>query len=564
MKKLLFAVLFFAASLGAFSQNTIWNHPLYNGNLHGTKTIFDVSSSQTRAVWFDTLESQLVKDSLFASYAFVRKMVDSLVSTSPSGSVPQSRTLTINGTTFDLSANRTWSISAGVSSVFGRVNVVTAQSGDYTAAQVTNAVDQTGSYTNPSWLVSLPWSKITSTPTTISTYGITDAYTKTQSDANYFPLTGGLLSNSSNGWVGLPTLTSSPAPISNVIQIYQDSAHNRAYRYGSGFIREFVGNISANRTVTWFDATDTIANRAWVIALVAGYTPLGSGVDFVYDSSTHQGAGTGASPFSLLTQSKIVPGYYTAPTVHITNKGIIDSILNGTGSVGPFLFLPTQSTFVGNPTGGIYVFDSAGFNWRRPDGLLRTIDWQTISVNRRATFPDTSFTAAGQNIQNSFSVGQIISFSGTNQLMLKNGTGFSVFNQASNGGLSIALSGNNLTVPNTNTSNLTTGTGSTLTLGGALNLKRVGKADVAYTASATADCIIEYTSLTASRAVTAPGSPATGLVLIIKDAAGNAGTFNITFVGTLDGVSNPALVDTNKGCRGIYYNGTNWQTLFKF
>jgi len=31
-----------------------------------------------------------------------------------------------------------------------------------------------GSYTNPSWIVSLPWSKVTATPTTLSGYGITD------------------------------------------------------------------------------------------------------------------------------------------------------------------------------------------------------------------------------------------------------------------------------------------------------------------------------------------------------------------------------------------------------
>jgi hypothetical protein len=36
-----------------------------------------------------------------------------------------------------------------------------------------------GSYTNPSWLVSIPWSKITSTPTTIGGYGITDGVTLT-------------------------------------------------------------------------------------------------------------------------------------------------------------------------------------------------------------------------------------------------------------------------------------------------------------------------------------------------------------------------------------------------
>lgn len=62
-----------------------------------------------------------------------------------------------------------------ITSVFTRTGAVTAQTGDYTAAQVTNAVSTTGSYTNPSWLVSIPWTKITSPPTTIAGYGITDS-----------------------------------------------------------------------------------------------------------------------------------------------------------------------------------------------------------------------------------------------------------------------------------------------------------------------------------------------------------------------------------------------------
>lgn len=51
------------------------------------------------------------------------------------------------------------------------------------AATVTNGVYTTGSYANPSWLTSLGWSKITSTPTTIAGYGITNAYTKTEVDS---------------------------------------------------------------------------------------------------------------------------------------------------------------------------------------------------------------------------------------------------------------------------------------------------------------------------------------------------------------------------------------------
>lgn len=43
------------------------------------------------------------------------------------------------------------------------------------AAAATTYVSLSGSYTNPGWIVSIPWSKITSTPTTRAGYGITDA-----------------------------------------------------------------------------------------------------------------------------------------------------------------------------------------------------------------------------------------------------------------------------------------------------------------------------------------------------------------------------------------------------
>jgi len=54
-----------------------------------------------------------------------------------------------------------------VSSVFGRTGAVMAQAGDYTAAQVTNALSQTGSYSDPSWLT-LTWSggRLTGIPST--------------------------------------------------------------------------------------------------------------------------------------------------------------------------------------------------------------------------------------------------------------------------------------------------------------------------------------------------------------------------------------------------------------
>jgi predicted heme/steroid binding protein len=68
------------------------------------------------------------------------------------GAPPATRTLTINGTEYDLTANRSWTV------------------GDV-------RTDQT--YSNPSWITSLGWNKITSTPTTLAGYGITDGASNT-------------------------------------------------------------------------------------------------------------------------------------------------------------------------------------------------------------------------------------------------------------------------------------------------------------------------------------------------------------------------------------------------
>lgn len=72
-----------------------------------------------------------------------------------------------------------------ITSVFARTGAVVATTGDYTAAQVTNAVDQTGSYTNPSWLVSIPYTKITSPPSIVNTFNTRNgAVTLTSGDVN--------------------------------------------------------------------------------------------------------------------------------------------------------------------------------------------------------------------------------------------------------------------------------------------------------------------------------------------------------------------------------------------
>lgn len=48
-----------------------------------------------------------------------------------------------------------------------------------------------GSYTNPSWINTLAWSKVTGTPTTLSGYGITDGALNTRNINTTYPLSGG-------------------------------------------------------------------------------------------------------------------------------------------------------------------------------------------------------------------------------------------------------------------------------------------------------------------------------------------------------------------------------------
>lgn len=58
--------------------------------------------------------------------------------------------------------------SSDVSSVFGRIGNVIAAPGDYSAAQITNAVDATQLYYDPSWIGSLAWSKLVGVPTLVT------------------------------------------------------------------------------------------------------------------------------------------------------------------------------------------------------------------------------------------------------------------------------------------------------------------------------------------------------------------------------------------------------------
>ena len=130
-----------------------------------------------------------------------------VLSYSDVGAPPTSRTLNINGVGYDLSADRFWTV------------------GDV-------RTDQT--YSNPSWISSLAWGKITNTPTTLAGYGITDAV----STSRTLSINGTTYDLSANrSWsVGTVTSISTSAPItggiitgSGTIGINQSSASSDGY-----------------------------------------------------------------------------------------------------------------------------------------------------------------------------------------------------------------------------------------------------------------------------------------------------------------------------------------------
>jgi len=118
------------------------------------------------------------------------------------------------------------------------------------AGTVTNGIYTTGSYADPTWLTSLAWSKITSTPTTILGYGITNAYTKTEVDTAL-----GLKLNAAN-----PSYTGTLTGGTGVVNL------------GSGqFYKDASGNVGIG-TASPADLLDLAASNTGLLSTDANNT----------------------------------------------------------------------------------------------------------------------------------------------------------------------------------------------------------------------------------------------------------------------------------------------------
>ena len=121
--------------------------------------------------------------------------------TTPSNITANGGGITLNGDTnktFNwINATTAWTSSENIDLASGKVLKIagtevlsaTAYTGKAatagTADVATDGVVTTGTYSNPSWITGLGWSKISSTPTTLSGYGITDALSSSTAASTY-------------------------------------------------------------------------------------------------------------------------------------------------------------------------------------------------------------------------------------------------------------------------------------------------------------------------------------------------------------------------------------------
>ena len=259
------------------------------------------------------------------------------------GYVPNSRTITINGITADLSANRSWNIAAGLSSVSATPPLFS------TGGVSPNISIQQSSSTSNGYLSSTNWNTFNN-KLSASTAALT-----------YFPLIGGALTGTAGaGYVGLISQSSNPATPSSGVNIFANSSGAFGWINTAGWTRSF-SNPAATSNLA-FTLPNTSGTLALTSDLTTGYVP-------------YTGANTNVSlgAFSLST-----------------GKQLTLTATDGTGYIQSAWQSSSPAGVASNTT---LWFDATGrINWRPSTGFIRTFDATTITADRTWILPNRSIT----------------------------------------------------------------------------------------------------------------------------------------------------------------------------
>lgn len=300
------------------------------------------------------------------------------------GGVPTTRTITINGTLYDLSANRTWTVGDLLSS---------------------------GSYANPSWITSLAYSKLTGAPTLGTWSGInyptwvsgtpfikmTASGTFTLDNNTY--LTGNQsISFTASGDVtgsaiGTTTLTPSLTLAtvnsntgsfgsSSTIPIITVNAKGLVIAVSTVAVPIQINSLILNTSGTIHATPITFTNTAgaWSGTLYL----INQSANTVFAGPTT--GGTATPTFRALVTSDI-------PSLSSLYLPLIGGDLTGTAGIGYHGFIPQSSTPSAPSTGFRLFANSTGkFAWVGTNGFVRTFDGTGNFADRVYTLPDRNIT----------------------------------------------------------------------------------------------------------------------------------------------------------------------------
>lgn len=224
--------------------------------------------------------------------------------------VTNDRAITINGTTLDLTANRSWNVGDILSS---------------------------NSYSDPSWITNLAWSKISSTPTTLSGYGITDAWKIGGNDLISETILGGINGNfgldvRTNGLTAFKILAS-PLSAVNYLTFKSNITGNNATIGVLGDTNASIsyntngsGNHVFNRTITVGGLT-SLENSGGVLN-VGGANTVRIGGNFQFQTPSNSIVGLDpVSTLSLAIAGRTTEGTIIGHGISITyNTGTTYSI----------------------------------------------------------------------------------------------------------------------------------------------------------------------------------------------------------------------------------------------
>ena len=242
------------------------------------------------------------------------------VSTSIGTKVPQSRTITINGTAYDLSADRAWTIASGVTSFNTRTGDIVPATGDYTTAQVTESGNLYFTNTRARSAISLTTTGTSGAATYDNTTGVLNIPQYQGGVTSFNTRTGAITLTSTDVTDALGfTPASSVSSSSRTIQTYIATANQTTFTVTGGYV---VGLVDVYINGIKISTSDFTATNGSTVVLTTG-TGSGNIVEVV----RYNTAFTATNALRQITYFTATAGQTTFTVTY--NPGLVDVFYNG-------------------------------------------------------------------------------------------------------------------------------------------------------------------------------------------------------------------------------------------